>query len=234
MAVTTRETSERGVSGPDISDRRCPMCGHDGARPVRSVDGWRLSACDRCKFLYAPRIRTTPPPGPVSRHGDREAAWARHRQIRRVLAAVLPNDATVVDVGPGVERVDPSSISDPVDGVVLDHVLDRVANPRALVRSAADCLRPGGVMVVVVPNRWDARQLNPSWRTAKDWNPPDHINYFSATSLRRLLEEVGLEVEPFAFRALGPLDWPYVPRAAFEKLGLYPFGLNVFGRAPRT
>jgi hypothetical protein len=96
-----------------------------------------------------------------------------------------------------------------------------------------DCvaaLRPGGVLVVIVPNRFDARQMIPSWRAANHWIPPEHINYFTPRSLRRTLEQLDLEVRSFGFSALERADWKYWPRATGERLGVFPWGLNVYGR----
>lgn len=115
------------------------------------------------------------------------------------------------------------------DAVVLDNVIEHVADPVALLTDAIQSLRPGGVLVVIVPNRWDIRQLRPGWRYSDHWIPPEHINYFTARTLRRILKSLGLQVHPFGFKALGLADWRYWPRAALELVGTYPFGLNVYG-----
>lgn len=129
------------------------------------------------------------------------------------------------------ELFGPQSLEEPADAVVLDNVLEHLADPKALVRDAVEAIRPGGLLVVIVPNRWDVRQLHPRWRQANHWIPPDHINYFTAGSLKRLLTEAGLDsVRPFAFDALGVQDRRYWPRALLELIGVYPFGLNLYSR----
>lgn len=128
-----------------------------------------------------------------------------------------------------VELFGPDSAPEPVGAVVLDNVIEHVADPVGLLSCCSAALRPGGVLVVIVPNRHDARQLVPRWRDARHWIPPEHINYFTARSLRRTLESLGLAVRPFGFAALGREDWKYWPRALGEHVGIFPFGLNVYG-----
>lgn len=123
----------------------------------------------------------------------------------------------------------PSSIDEPAGAVVLDNVIEHVADPVGLLATAADSVRTGGAVVVIVPNRFDVRQAIPRWRDANHWIPPEHINYFTPSSLRRTLEALGLDVHPFGFAALGWRDVRYWPRALGERLGVFPFGLNVYG-----
>ena len=127
------------------------------------------------------------------------------------------------------ELFDRESLDRPADAIVLDNVIEHVADPLDLLAVCRDSLRQGGVLVIIVPNRFDLRRFHPAWRDANHWIPPEHINYFTATSLRATLETLGMEHHPFGFRALGPTDWRYWPRAAAERVGRYPFGLNMYG-----
>ena len=63
--------------------------------------------------------------------------------------------------------------------------LEHVAEPRALVATVARLLQPGGHFYCIVPN---------VYANAADLVVADHINHFSAPSLRRLLHDAGLEV----------------------------------------
>jgi len=77
-------------------------------------------------------------------------------------------------------------------GVVLEHVPD----PEELLRLTYDCLEPGGLLCVIVPNDYNpiqqtlvkVSQYEPWWVS-----PPHHINYFGFDSLGRLFERVGFE-----------------------------------------
>lgn len=120
------------------------------------------------------------------------------------------------------------------DAVVLDNVLEHVLDPAGLFRQAAQALRSGGYLIVIVPNVHDLRQLHPVWRRRRHWVPPDHINYFRYRDVASLMTQSGFEVSGFGFRALAwPQDAKFAPRAVFESLGQHPFGLNLFGRLVR-
>ena len=127
------------------------------------------------------------------------------------------------------ELFGPDTMPESVDAVVLDNVIEHVADPIALLRQCRSCLVPRGVLVVIAPNRRDVRRLSPRWRDANHWIPPEHINYFTAPSLRTALEDLGLTVRPFGFAALDRHEWRYWPRAALEQVKCYPFGLNMYG-----
>ena len=114
------------------------------------------------------------------------------------------------------------------DAVVLDNVIEHVLDPVGLLRTACEGLKPGGMLVVIVPNRSDVRALSPSWRSRNLWIPPDHINYFAASDLRRIFSKLGLRMRPFGFEALGKDDWRYAPRALLESVGISLLGHNVY------
>jgi SAM-dependent methyltransferase len=132
------------------------------------------------------------------------------------------------------QMFDPSLLDRPPDVVVLDNVIEHVLDPVGLLRDSASSLTPGGHLVIIVPNRNDVRQLIPSWRDKNHWIPPDHINYFTARGLRRVLRSLDLEPHPFGFRAIEPRkDWRYLPRALSEMVAVYPFGLNIYASKHR-
>jgi len=84
------------------------------------------------------------------------------------------------------------------DLVLLMNVLEHLADPVQVIdRMRAQVLAPGGVLVVEVPNEFNAFQLAAQrlygleqWWVA----PPAHLNYFDPETLRRLLEGCGLRV----------------------------------------
>jgi SAM-dependent methyltransferase len=117
------------------------------------------------------------------------------------------------------------------DGVVFDNVLEHVENPDALVRAARTALIENGVLVVIVPNLNDIRQLNRGWRQRHHWQPHCHINYFSARDLGSLFERHGLKCRFFGFEAIGKLgdDVSLLPRVMADSVGLHVLGLNCYG-----
>lgn len=84
------------------------------------------------------------------------------------------------------------------DLVVCNNVLEHVIDPEELVRSIERLLAPRGVARIAVPNdgSW-LQQLAIERKQASSHffvRPPEHLHYFTAASLRRLLERSGLSV----------------------------------------
>jgi len=79
------------------------------------------------------------------------------------------------------------------DTVLLQHVLEHLPEPgRALARVAA-LLRPGGSLVLWLPNgdSWAARCFGSAWM---GYDPPRHRSVFTPATLRRACAQVGLEI----------------------------------------
>lgn len=76
------------------------------------------------------------------------------------------------------------------DAVTLLHVLEHTRDPAGALRSAFARVRPGGLLVVEVPNN----QCVGHERLAFTWaffDVPRHLSFFTATSLRRAVEHAG-------------------------------------------
>jgi 2-polyprenyl-3-methyl-5-hydroxy-6-metoxy-1,4-benzoquinol methylase len=71
-------------------------------------------------------------------------------------------------------------------------VLEHVAEPAEFLRKTRELLMEGGYCFVLVPNvrSLAVRLLGPKYR----YILPQHINYFSSATLRRLVEQSGFEV----------------------------------------
>jgi SAM-dependent methyltransferase len=115
-----------------------------------------------------------------------------------------------------------------LDAVTLVNVLDHTTRPLAAVREAARVVRPGGLLVVRVPNggfhaAWAGvlGRLGPGvrWR-GWDAYPILHVFAFGPRALRRLVERAGFEVLETANSALASPGPPRAGLAAAAVRGL--------------
>jgi SAM-dependent methyltransferase len=90
------------------------------------------------------------------------------------------------------------------DVITMGQVLEHIHNPRSVIEAAAGALRPGGMLVISVPNldSWGFRFFGPDW-----WplDLPRHLIHFTPATLRRFVEASGLEVVDL--RLLGRTSW---------------------------
>ena len=79
------------------------------------------------------------------------------------------------------------------DAVTMWDVLEHVHDPAATVAEIRRILKPGGILVVRVPNlaSWDARLFGKTWAGL---DAPRHLYVFSPQTLGRLLSDQGLPV----------------------------------------
>lgn len=96
-----------------------------------------------------------------------------------------------------------------VEVCVMEHVLEHVADPEALLRRLPRLLAPGGVVAITVPNDFSPLQLAARAAGAVDRDfwlaAPQHLNYFDARSLPAFLARAGFEVA--LDYASFPIDW---------------------------
>lgn len=94
------------------------------------------------------------------------------------------------------------------DAVILWHVLEHLTDPRRTLEEAHRILRPGGRMVVAVPN---FESLQATW-AGENWfhlDPPRHLFHFPVPALRTLLARAGFAVQSehhFSLRQ-NPFGW---------------------------
>ena len=90
------------------------------------------------------------------------------------------------------------------DVITAFQVLEHVVDPIAFIGGCVEVLRPGGVLVVGVPNddsflRFDTdNYLN---------NPPHHMGLWNRASLTALAQIIGLDVLTFEIEPLAETDW---------------------------
>jgi 2-polyprenyl-3-methyl-5-hydroxy-6-metoxy-1,4-benzoquinol methylase len=80
------------------------------------------------------------------------------------------------------------------DAVTLWDVLEHLHQPTATLREVRRLLRPGGTLVVRVPNlaSWDARLFGDSWAGL---DAPRHLAFYTPQTLQRTLENAGFVVQ---------------------------------------
>lgn len=78
-------------------------------------------------------------------------------------------------------------VDGPFDLVILWHVLEHIPDPAALLHAVSRLLRPGGTLLVAVPNfgSFEARLGQAGWFHL---DVPRHVNHFTPRSLGRMLE----------------------------------------------
>lgn len=79
------------------------------------------------------------------------------------------------------------------DLVVLWHVLEHVRAPRLMLHEVARILKPGGMLLVAVPNfgSWEARFSGKGWFHL---DVPRHLTHFTPSTLKEGLAEAGLSI----------------------------------------
>jgi SAM-dependent methyltransferase len=80
-----------------------------------------------------------------------------------------------------------------MDAITLHHVIEHVINPRRLLQSASRIIKKGGILVIETPDISSkrAKRAGLNWKYLRI---PEHLNYFSAATLNRLLEQTGFGV----------------------------------------
>ncbi len=94
------------------------------------------------------------------------------------------------------------------DAVVIWHVLEHVQDPRAALAKARAILKPGGLLMVAVPN-FDSLQAKAGGPVWFHLDVPRHYFHFRLRVLRKLLEEQGFTVEKVSHFSLeqNPYGW---------------------------
>jgi SAM-dependent methyltransferase len=78
------------------------------------------------------------------------------------------------------------------DVITAFQVFEHLPDPPAALNTLVRFLAPGGLLLIEVPNiaTWSVRLLGPRHRHFV----PDHLYFFSARTLGRLLQQAGLEI----------------------------------------
>ncbi len=94
------------------------------------------------------------------------------------------------------------------DAIVLFQVLEHLTTPMDVLSRCAVLLKPGGTLIVGVPNArsWQARLFGADWFHL---DVPRHLFHFSPQALTRALQEAGLRPDAPTFASLehDPYGW---------------------------
>jgi len=116
----------------------------------------------------------------------------------------------IAEVFDGTAEQLPSQIhGQDFDIVLMTHVLEHCVDLRATLKNVCSILKPGGSVVIEVPN--NAAKGFVTFGSIWPWSDiPRHINFFTERSLRSLLHSHGLEITSVRyagyFRQFAP-DW---------------------------
>lgn len=122
-------------------------------------------------------------------------------EVSRALAAqaeqvVVPRGGSVMHDNAlnGIKRFPDGRFS----GVVMSSFLEHEIEPAQLMGEISRVLRPGGKVIIKVPNyaSWNRHVRKEKWC---GFRLPDHVNYFTPESLRSLVTRYGLEIVQFSF-----------------------------------
>ena len=107
------------------------------------------------------------------------------------------------------------------DCIVIFDVLEHLPNFKLVLGYLHRWLNAGGKIVITTPNleSWDARLLGKYWYGFR--KIPEHVNYFSPSSIRKVLSETG-------FKDISVLSWGFN-----RDLGFVLSKLSALSRLPK-
>ena len=123
------------------------------------------------------------------------------------------------------------------DAVVLWHVLEHVPDPVEALAKAREILRPGGLLVIAVPN-FESLQARFSGRHWFHLDVPRHYHHFGVSVLKRMLDSAGFSIADISHLSLeyNPYGWiqSILNRMGFRFNLLYDLLKNPSARSLRS
>ncbi|MCB1024846.1 MAG: class I SAM-dependent methyltransferase [Acidobacteria bacterium] len=91
------------------------------------------------------------------------------------------------------------------DVITCTEVIEHVTDPKGLLKEIARILSPDGILWMTTPhsNGLSGKLLGANWSVVA---PPEHLNLFSAKSMKLCLDEVGLKNCRFASNGFNPME----------------------------
>jgi len=112
--------------------------------------------------------------------------------------------------------------SDSFDVINIWHVLEHLPDPTAVLAKSRTLLRPGGLLVVAVPN-FESFQARFAGRQWFHLDVPRHYWHFGEKNLRALLEERGFAIQETSHFSLEQNPYGWI-QSLLNRLG-FPFNL---------
>ena len=83
---------------------------------------------------------------------------------------------------------------DSFDCVVMEQVVEHIAEPVGILKGIERILRPNGALLLATPNMesFGAKIFKNAWL---NWHTPYHVSFFSRKSLKMCLDKTGFELE---------------------------------------
>jgi 2-polyprenyl-3-methyl-5-hydroxy-6-metoxy-1,4-benzoquinol methylase len=102
------------------------------------------------------------------------------------------------------ELLDLHQPAKPYDVITSFQVLEHVVEPLTLIKGCVRLLRPGGMLVIGVPNNDSFLRFDPENYLN---NPPHHMGLWNRKSLTALAQITGLDIATFEIEPLAETDW---------------------------
>ncbi|HTT67041.1 MAG TPA: class I SAM-dependent methyltransferase [Gemmatimonadales bacterium] len=164
---------------------------------------WRKTGEERMRFRKAARLARVAPDAAVLDIGCRDGGLRRFLPpgVRYQGMDITPEfagpDIVVRDVSDGIPFPDAS-----FDHVFCIEVLEHVPNPYGALREMHRVLRPGGVLVLSVPNPYHVKEL--VWNLLRIPDRQGHIYGWTRQTMTRLGEMNGFRLDGFGGTYLHP------------------------------
>ena len=91
------------------------------------------------------------------------------------------------------------------DCIIMQSYLEHEINPKEVLKGAFGAIKKGGYVIIKVPNFscWNRHLRHENWC---GFRFPDHVNYFTPKTLKRMVVESGFLVHRFSFADRSPLS----------------------------